>query len=152
MGDIIRAVEDMGGALGPDRAPTAIRLGQSAHDALVKEMEAQNRGLTINGPIVIAGVPVVLHNDPNMAPIQIEVGRKRDSFDMMGLNPGQRNHIPFALHPDHPLRDLVILDEAEDIDPTVFEKLRSSLRLAKYEAEKSMYDRLLLGKWEDENE
>ena len=118
----------------------------------MKEMEAQNRGLTINGPIVIAGVPVVLHNDPNMAPIQIEVGRKRDSFDMMGLNPGQRNHIPFALHPDHPLRDLVILDEAEDIDPTVFEKLRSSLRLAKYEAEKSMYDRLLLGKWEDDNE
>lgn len=163
MADILRAKESMECALGSDRTPTAIRLGQSAHDALVKEMERLNRGLKVNGPIVIAGVPVVLHNDPDMAPIQIEVGTKGNSFDMMGLNPGQRNFAPFGAPiqrkrgsgfstggiidsepdgryygaPAWPLpgqysydakRDLIIIDEANDIDPATFEKIREAFR------------------------
>lgn len=117
-GDIIRAKESMECALGPDRAPTAIRLGQSAYDALVKEMERLNRGKRIAGPITIAGLPVILHNDPNMAPIQVEVGRRFKPFDMMGLNPGQRN------------APLIIIDEAAEIDDAVWKKLRKAFSSA----------------------
>lgn len=165
MGDIIRAKEEMEDALGPARAPISIRLGQSAHDALVKELEKQHRGRMIDGSIQIAGVPVVLHNDPNMAPIQIEVGRKGDAFDMMrfpgrtrdpfvsgivygkeGLDP-RTYGIPTWLTPPEPQ---IPIDFTRAILGIELTKQQEGLIRSMIEAAQRKYDLHILGKFPDE--